>query len=233
VKRFTVIENLGALAGRVISSVVTPAIAGRRTRAPPRPQARPAPCSRNDEIQDLAPTSVNSLCQSVSWEIAHSLNWARLSLTGSRRKRGGLADRGPSGPRPAPGEARGAIARSGGGRWRGPREDRSVTRRGWAGLGCNLPSCLQRCPGGASKVWAASRDKVERTEATILAFRSGPREADHIRWPFRRTDDAGLRTVQARAIFCNMARPKPRRRRRSSRSARVLLSGVSLPGRLR
>ena len=56
---------------------------------------------------------------------------------------------------------------------------------------------------------AASRDKVERTEATILAFRSGPREADHIRWPSRRrADGAGLRFVRAQDIFCNMAKPK-------------------------
>jgi hypothetical protein len=46
--------------------------------------------------------------------------------------------------------------------------------------------------------------------ASILPFRWRPRDADHIRWPFcRRTDDAGLRSVQARAIFCNVARPKP------------------------
>ena len=49
-----------------------------------------------------------------------------------------------------------------------------------------------------------------RNKATIIPFRWRPRDADHIRWPFRRrTDDAGLRSVQARAIFCNVARPKP------------------------
>jgi|SRR6516225_1152241 len=39
---------------------------------------RGRPHSSSDEIQDMAPTSVNSLCQSASWERAHSLNWARF-----------------------------------------------------------------------------------------------------------------------------------------------------------
>jgi len=52
---------------------------------------------------------------------------------------------------------------------------------GLAGLGCNLPSMLTKMSRRRSYGWAASRDKVERTKATILAFRSGPREADHTR----------------------------------------------------
>jgi hypothetical protein len=41
----------------------------------------------------------------------------------------------------------------------------------------------------------------KRNKATILPFRWRPRDADHIRWPFRRrTDDAGLRSSR-RALF--------------------------------
>ena len=53
----------------------------------------------------------------------------------------------------------------------------------------NWPLCLHVIAKGAPAApygWAASRDKVERNEATILAFRSGLREADHIQWPSRR-----------------------------------------------
>ena len=49
---------------------------------------------------------------------------------------------------------------------------------GLAGLRC-LPSMLTKMSRRRSYGWAASRDKVERTKANTLAFRSGRREADH------------------------------------------------------
>ena len=76
----------------------------------------------------------------------------------------------------------------------------------------NWPLCLHVIAKGAPAApygWAASRDKVERNEATILAFRSGQREADHIQWTSRRrANGAGLRFVRSMPFFATWPSPR-------------------------
>ena len=100
-------------------------------------------------------------------------------------------------------EARGTIARGACGMAGSAGRSLSDSPAGLAGLRC-LPSMLTKMSRRRSYGWAASRDKVERTKATILAFRSGPREADHTRQRTRRrcavSDRAWVHEV--RPIWC-------------------------------
>ena len=87
----------------------------------------------------------------------------------------------------------------------GRRRPRKASQ-GHAGLGeqrCELALVLHVMRGApaAPYGWGASRGKVERTGATILAFRSGPHKADHIPWPSRRRADGAGRALSGRVLF--------------------------------